>query len=195
MRFINLVPMKRLLFPLSILVFAGTSCGEQEETESVSSDPDVPSNDTTTLVEEEPIIEYEVPQYSDEDDESKMDWTKIPTRNSAISVEMYSDHLYVSTEMLDEIALYVKIESSITIMDEGPHCDLTEWRHGYTEWDRLSVTTQPAYNANSFDYHRDYDAKYPFPVLDMDSIRSEVEKSCGTRWSDHIKNVESLILR
>ena len=37
------------------------------------------------------------------------------------------------------IQLFQRHENSITIMDEGPHCDLTDWKHYYSSWKPLKV--------------------------------------------------------
>ena len=40
----------------------------------------------------------------------------------------------ISTEERSEFRVKVQMESSLTIMDEGPHLDLINWKHCSTEW-------------------------------------------------------------
>ena len=82
----------------------------------------------------------------------------------------------------------VQMESSLTLMDEGPHLDLIDWKHCTTEW---------------IEAERISDSEFRIPVtekvdqgcfheISMAEIRNEVLKRGGTRWADLIKDDASI---
>ena len=48
-----------------------------------------------------------------------------------------------------DFKIYQRLENSITISDEGPHCDLTEWKHYDSEWKHIKNTGNK-FVANTF---------------------------------------------
>lgn len=87
-----------------------------------------------------------------------------------------------------KIEVFQRYENSITIMDEGPHCDLTEWKHFYSEWKKLP------YNKikNSFKTFK-YSTKdwEKFIPVKINELKSAVDEFCGEKWSKLIKNIKT----
>lgn len=113
----------------------------------------------------------------------------------SFNIEERSIHLY--SDSLKNISLSFKIESSISVMNEGPHCDLDEWYHGYTDWQMLRfdqyVERPTSVNYYIFEFQKapwEYDP-LPFPILDMRVIRSAVRNKCAPFWSDRLKGVKT----
>jgi len=50
--------------------------------------------------------------------------------------------LKVALQKEGEIKLYQSFENSITIINEGPHCDLVKWKHYNSEWKELKTKKQ-----------------------------------------------------
>ncbi len=84
------------------------------------------------------------------------------------------------------IKLYQRFENSVTVMNEGPHCDLTEWKHYNSEWKELKI------NNNEFltDSYSEKDWE-KFIDVDMNELREAVKNQCGDGWAEHIKDVKS----
>lgn len=87
-----------------------------------------------------------------------------------------------------KIEIFQRHENSITIMNEGPHCDLTEWRHYYSEWEQLDFDL----NENTFVLDSyDSDDWEKFIDVDINELKKAVEKECGETWAEHIKAIKN----
>ena len=85
-----------------------------------------------------------------------------------------------------QLEIYQRFENSITIMNEGPHCDLTEWQHYDSEWQPL-VIKDDVFTTNEYsdeDWQR-------FGEVDINDLRAQVRKQCGDEWADHIDTLKS----
>jgi len=88
-----------------------------------------------------------------------------------------------------KIEVFQRYENSITIMDEGAHCDLTNWKHYYSEWKKLAYnSSESTFITDS--YTREEYAK--FLSLDMNEFKSAVDKECDERYSALIKNIQAV---
>lgn len=94
----------------------------------------------------------------------------------------------IKIEQLEKgtIKIYQRFENSVTVMNEGPHCDLTEWKHYYSEWKQLQIQDDQFLTDSYSERDRE-----KFIEVDMDELREAVRKQCGDRWAEHIKNVKS----
>lgn len=86
-------------------------------------------------------------------------------------------------EDYQKIEIFQKHENSITIMDEGPHCDLTHWKHYYSSWVPLKQISEKnqfktiAYSQDSWNKFVDFD------VLEL---KRAVKEHCGDDWNNLI---------
>lgn len=87
---------------------------------------------------------------------------------------------------LGNIKVYQRFENSVTIMNEGPHCDLTEWKHYDSEWKQLAIK-DGQFTTNSYS-EEDWER---FIEVDMNELREAVKNYCGDFWANHIKEVKS----
>lgn len=88
-----------------------------------------------------------------------------------------------------KIEVFQRHENSITIMNEGPHCDMTEWKHYYSEWNKLDYNMQE--NTFVSDSYTQKDRER-FIDVDINAFKKAAEKECGVQWAEHIKNVNSV---
>lgn len=87
------------------------------------------------------------------------------------------------------IEVFQRHENSVTIMNEGPHCDLTEWKHYYSEWKKLDFN----YEENSFVSHTyERDDWEKFGSVDINELKRVVAEVCGDYWPEHIKDIQSV---
>ncbi|MBW2963110.1 hypothetical protein [Mesonia aestuariivivens] len=85
-----------------------------------------------------------------------------------------------------DIRIYQRFENSVTIMNEGPHCDLTEWKHYDSDWKPLKIENEQ-FLTDSYS-EADWEK---FIKVDMTELREAVRNQCGDGWAEHIKDVKS----
>lgn len=79
--------------------------------------------------------------------------------------------------------IYQRLENSITIADEGPHCDLTAWKHYNSEWKRIK-NTDNTFTANTYTK----EDKEKFILITNEELIEGVERYCEEKWVKFIKN-------
>jgi hypothetical protein len=79
-----------------------------------------------------------------------------------------------------------QVETSLTVMDEGPHLDLREWKHNYSAWRRLESVGQNRFRVN----HVSDAESYKFPKVSPAEIRAAVRRAGGPRWARLVRDVK-----
>lgn len=102
--------------------------------------------------------------------------------------EVFEDRIiYINSENVENLVVEETYETSLTIMDEGPHCDLTDWEHYIDNW-------RPLYKNHLEEYplytYSDKESE-KFPNVSVQQIQAAVKKHCGNEWADKIKNIQS----
>lgn len=93
----------------------------------------------------------------------------------------------ISTELLTNLIIEQRYETSLTIMDEGPHCDLTEWKHFNSEWEKLKSNTVGQFICDSYS-EKDC---VKFPNIPISELRNGVKEHCGEKWLELITKIKS----
>lgn len=88
-----------------------------------------------------------------------------------------------------KVEVFQQQESSITINDEGPHCDLVNWKHYYSDWKPLVATVPNAEFATNEYSSEDWNR---FVKVDGDELKEAVRTHCGERYYNLIKDQENL---
>ncbi|CAL2081476.1 SH3 domain-containing protein [Tenacibaculum sp. 190524A02b] len=96
-------------------------------------------------------------------------------------------YLKIIQKKYKKVEVFQQYENSITIMDKGPHCDLTEWKHFYSEWKKLPYD-ETKNSFKTFEYSRK-DWKQFIPIK-IEELKKAVNEFCGERWSSLIKNIK-----
>ena len=74
-------------------------------------------------------------------------------------------------------------------MDEGPHCDLREWKHYDSDWEKLTFDNKKgAFLTHS--YSREDQSK--FVPVEMEELKKAVAEFCSERWGNLLENVTSV---
>lgn len=94
--------------------------------------------------------------------------------------------LKVRSKKKGKIRIYQRFENSVTVMNEGPHCDLTEWKHYNSEWKELKIENGQFLT----DTYTEKDWG-KFIKVDMNELREAVNEQCGDEWAKHLTNVKS----
>lgn len=93
----------------------------------------------------------------------------------------------ITTDQLTDLTVEQRYETSVTIMNEGPHCDLTDWKHFYSDWKRLEVNNAGQFICDQY-AEKDYEK---FPKVSMDDLKQKVKEQCGVEWFKHVENVKT----
>jgi hypothetical protein len=133
----------------------------------------------------------------DKETEGEYDFSRVPGECGLFSIELEDDEIIFHSETLVQVSVSYRLETSLSISAEGPHCDLIHWKHGATPWkkmepDKASNLEELTYTRFKFE-DKPYKlyASLPFPVSDMNEIKSAVRKSCGSDWADHMSTCKT----
>ena len=85
-----------------------------------------------------------------------------------------------------ELRVFQRFENSLTVMNEGPHCDLIDWKHYYSDWKELTIN-----NGQFVTESYPAAASTKFIDIDMPVLRAAVRQHCGESWANLIKETPS----
>jgi hypothetical protein len=95
--------------------------------------------------------------------------------------------LSISSDKLKDLTVEQRYETSVTIMNEGPHCDLTNWKHFYSEWNHLQANQKGKFICDKYS-EKDYEK---FPKVSIDELIQKVKEQCGEEWFELVEKVKS----
>jgi hypothetical protein len=104
-----------------------------------------------------------------------------------LSETLDSAVIKISSDLIIKIELEQKVETSVTIMDEEPHCDLVDLKHYESKWQKLKEEKILIFRGVS--YTNTEVSK--FPKIEMKELLNEANKHCGQRWADLAKSAKS----
>lgn len=156
----------------------------QHENNSENQDSD---NSTTTIKFKELTLKINKFVASDEENKLSMIQKDTVIILADLGETIEKQNIKIETSQLENVKVEQSYETSITIMDEGPHCDLTEWKHYTSEW-------KPLNQINGQYICLSYSEKETekFPQIALEELKTEVKSKCGEKWAKHIENVNSL---
>ena len=88
-----------------------------------------------------------------------------------------------------KVEIFQQYETSITIMNEGPHCDLVDWKHFYSEWEKIPFNSKGNY-FYSLNYNTSENER--FINVSVEELKKEVKQNCGENWFELIKNIKKV---
>ncbi len=94
--------------------------------------------------------------------------------------------IQVIRSKLTQIKIEMRFETSITIMNEGPHCDLIDWKHYTSDWTDLTSLGSNLFKAKSYS-KQEWEK---FPNVTVEEIVKVVEKQCSG-WGDLARTIKS----
>ena len=96
--------------------------------------------------------------------------------------------LIVNNGDYKRVSIFQRYENSITIMNEGPHCDLTEWEHYYSNWQPIHKISSNKFETLSYTE----DDWEKFTDISIEALKTEVLEHCGEDWVKYIENVKTV---
>jgi hypothetical protein len=92
----------------------------------------------------------------------------------------------ISTEQLTDLIIEQRYETSVTIQNEGPHCDLIDWKHYDSEWKMLKTNKAGQFICDSYS-EKDWEK---FPKIQISELKEIVKKQCGKEWYNLISKIK-----
>lgn len=92
----------------------------------------------------------------------------------------------VSSDQLTDIKIEEKIETSMAISTEDGLYMLSEWKHGYTEWEELGKNEAGAYEAKEYSLEE----SGIFPKVTLDEFKAAVKAGGGEElFTEDVKTI------
>ena len=103
------------------------------------------------------------------------------------NIENQTIVLHAVTGTNVELKVEQRFETSLTVMEEGPHLDLTSWKHYRSAWVDIKRVRE-----NRFVTSRIDPSEYTrFPRVTPPEIRQAVLAAGGARWARLVRNVRN----
>ena len=94
--------------------------------------------------------------------------------------------LTMSNTNLDDIKVEQRYQTSVSIANEGPHCDLLDWKHYTSGWTEIQKLNDLKFICKSY---TDEERKQ-FPAIPVNQLKEFVKKQCGGDWFLLIKDIK-----
>ena len=79
-------------------------------------------------------------------------------------------------------------QTSVSIQNEGPHCDLNNWKHYTSPFIKLAKISQNEFLTSSYEA-KDFSK---FPKISIEELKKVVKKECGEDWYKHVQKVKDV---
>lgn len=107
-------------------------------------------------------------------------WAELGERMEGQLIQIKSENDYA-------FVVEFSYQTSVSIADEGPHCDLYDWKHHTSDWVTLDEE-----NPNEFRVIKLSEKEMSlFPEVDMQELKEAAYASCGEGWAELVGDVAS----
>ena len=161
---------------------------EQTDSASLASDTELIDADTIALIEFKEIsIFINRLKIYDEDNIISTNGTDTVLINAELGEKFEGQIITYKSDILSDIIIEQRYQTSVTIMKEGPHCDLTEWKHFYSNWKRLASSSNGQFIADSYSENE----QKKFPSISINDLKKEVKNLCGEDWVQLLDSIKT----
>ena len=101
--------------------------------------------------------------------------------------EMIEGKKIMITSNITGLSVEQQYETSITISNEGPHCDLKNWKHYYSGWTALNRSGQNSFVVDDYNMNE----RKKFISINIDELKEKVRVQCGEFWKTLIRNIKT----
>jgi hypothetical protein len=94
----------------------------------------------------------------------------------------------VFTTELQDVVIEQSMRTTMTINNEGPSCELSDWKHYTMPWTAVKQITTEQFKLNGYedeDYNR-------FPNVTVEEVKTAAKTHCSADWLPIINNIKSL---
>lgn len=106
---------------------------------------------------------------------------------AAIGETIEKQKITVTTTLLTNLTVEQRYETSVTIMDEGPHYDLTGWKHYTSDWKPLQPNSNGIFTGDTYSEKE----KTKFPEINIEELKEKVKTQCGMGWYQLVLHIKS----
>ncbi len=88
------------------------------------------------------------------------------------------------------IEVFQRHRNSVVLSNEGPHCDLVDYKHFNSSWKPLKMFSGPNNIYKTITFSPEDSQR--FVEVDMSDLKGHVSEFCGEEWAELIKDIDSL---
>lgn len=92
----------------------------------------------------------------------------------------------ISADLLADLTIEQCYETSVTIMGEGPHCDLINWKHYNSKWKILKINKAGQFICDSYSEKE----SEKFPEIQISELKAKVKEQCGNEFYNPILKIK-----
>ena len=93
----------------------------------------------------------------------------------------------ILTDSILDLKIEQSYETSVTISDEGPHCDLVNWKHYNSEWKQLALSQDGYYVCLKYTEKE----SEKFPKIQIEDLKDQVKSQCGEHYYKLVSQIKS----
>jgi hypothetical protein len=114
----------------------------------------------------------------------------ISTKNDTCHVQpdlgstVQGKFVLVNSSVFENITIEQQYETSMTVMNEGPHLDLLNWKHYTSDWVELKKVDENIYKSIKYS-NNDYSS---FPDFTEDELYEYINSIGFPKWANLVKN-------
>ncbi|MFN8714662.1 MAG: hypothetical protein ACK5Z2_17575 [Bacteroidota bacterium] len=107
-----------------------------------------------------------------------------------VEVSLYPSDLSfkLSNILLENLQVEQCMQTSMSLSDEGPHCDMENWLHHTTQWQTLFA------NDSGYYFLQNYSAEEErkFPEITVEQLKQASRQHCGEEWNATINRIHDV---
>ena len=138
-----------------------------------------------------PFEEFSITIHGFEIDESEVISPKYYSDSAVLYLDLDGDFenqlLEISEAEISDLKIEQRYWTSMTVMNEGPHCDLVDWKHYYSPWKELPEVANGQWKTIRYAKPE----SQPFPKITLHELKKAVKKHCEEDWFELVKNAQS----
>jgi len=89
----------------------------------------------------------------------------------------------------EKVEILQQYKNGITVLNDMSYCELTKWKHYYSEWKKLPYSPKTKTFISHTYNHDDWNR---FMEVDLDELRAAVQKECGNYWFEIAKDIKRI---
>jgi hypothetical protein len=204
----NFLLLNLICFALIVISSCGGSQDEPQSDNSTTTSSDTVENNQLRIEQEEEneevleeeikntalrgenfeliIEQFEIEEQTDQSNKFNRDTLYI---TASLGSLFEGKKIRFSSDQISEYFIEQRYETSISIMKEGPHCDLVDWKHYHSDWRPMQKLGKNEFQSILYTEKE----KERFPKVSSEEIKQAVLNECGSDWVQLIAKINSPI--